>query len=116
MVDKMILDKIIKYFKDKAEVAVVYLYGSQAKGTATKGSDIDLGVVMVSYEGYQGFGIPQVVFAQDLSKITGYRNVLVHGYLEVDRRQTHLNIQNNLPDLSEFARQIELFSEKQESK
>lgn len=71
MVDKVILDKIIKYFKNKAEVEAVYLYGSQAKGTATKGSDIDLGVVMINYEGYQGFGIPQVVFAQDLSKITG---------------------------------------------
>lgn len=57
-------------------------------------------------------GIITKEFAQTMVKITGYRNVLVHGYLEVDRHQTYFNIQNNLPDLSEFAKQIELFLEK----
>lgn len=71
--NKTVIDKVIKYFKNKTEVAAVYLYGSQIKGTAKKSSDIDLGVLMASYDSYQGFGIPQVAFAQDLSTITGHK-------------------------------------------
>lgn len=59
--------------------------------------------------------IPQTL-GEKLIKATGYRNILTHEYADVDRHQTYLNLQNNLPDLSEFAKYIELFLEKQESK
>jgi len=65
-----IKNQIIKYFSKKPEVAVVYLYGSQARGEAKKDSDIDLAVLVTDKRKYQGFGIPQVVFTCDLSKIT----------------------------------------------
>ena len=55
-------------------------------------------------------------FVNTMVKITGYRNVLVHGYLEVNRHETYLNIQKRLPDLSKFAKYIEEFLEKQKSK
>ena len=42
-------------------------------------------------------------------KIAGYRNILVHGYLEVERGETYKNINHNLFDLVEFGRQIEKF-------
>lgn len=63
--------KIKNYFAKKPEVAAVYLYGSQARGEAKKASDIDLAVLVTNTRKYKGFGIPQVVFAQDLTKITG---------------------------------------------
>ena len=63
--------KIKDYFNKRKEVAAVYLYGSQARGDAKKSSDIDLAVLVTDRRKYRGFGIPQVVFAQDLSKITG---------------------------------------------
>ena len=65
------IQKIKDYFNKRKEVAAVYLYGSQARGDAKKSSDIDLAVLVTNRRKYRGFGIPQVVFAQDLSKITG---------------------------------------------
>lgn len=55
-------------------------------------------------------------FVNTLVKITGYRNILVHGYLDVDRHQTYINIQKHLPDISKFAKYIEIFLEKQTKK
>lgn len=52
-------------------------------------------------------------FVNTMVKITGYRNVLVHGYLDVNRHITYENIQKHLPDLAEFARYIEEFLERQ---
>lgn len=51
-------------------------------------------------------------FVETMTKITGYRNVLVHDYLEIDRLITYENIQKRLPDLSKFAKHIEEFLEK----
>ena len=61
-------------------------------------------------------GIVPDDFVNTMVKITGYRNVLVHGYLEVNRHETYLNIQKRLPDLSKFATYIEEFLEKQKPK
>lgn len=54
--------------------------------------------------------------AQIMKKVVGYRNILVHEYLEIERHQTYLNIQEGLKDLVEFARQIEVFLEKRKKK
>lgn len=51
-------------------------------------------------------------FADMMNSITGYRNVLVHGYLDVQRKITYDNIQNRLSDLAKFAQYIEKFLEK----
>ena len=50
--------------------------------------------------------------AKIMKKVVGYRNILVHEYLEVERHQTYLNIQNGLKDIAEFAQEIEKFLEK----
>ena len=52
-------------------------------------------------------------FVDTMVKMTAYRNVIVHGYLDVDRRITYDNIQNHLVDISQFAKYIEEFLEKQ---
>ena len=51
-------------------------------------------------------------FVGTLDKIVGYRNVVVHDYLELDRNITYDNIQYHLLDLSKFAKYIEQFLEK----
>ena len=51
-------------------------------------------------------------FIDAMVKITGYRNILVHGYMDVNRKITYENIQKHLPDLAKFAQYIEKFLEK----
>lgn len=51
--------------------------------------------------------------ANIMVKIIGYRNILVHEYLKIDRHQTYLNIQKGLDDLENFGKQIEDFLVKQ---
>ena len=55
-------------------------------------------------------------FVDTMKKMTGYRNILVHGYLVVDANKTYEYIQNNLGDFSAFAEHIEIFIEKFEKK
>jgi len=54
--------------------------------------------------------------AEIMKKVIGYRNVLVHEYLEVERHQTYLNIQKGLKDLAKFGQEIEKFLEKHKNK
>jgi len=44
-----------------------------------------------------------------LTGIGGFRNVLVHGHLDVDRREVYRMVQNRLGDFTDFADQIETF-------
>ena len=55
-------------------------------------------------------------FVGTMKKMTGYRNILVHGYLTVDPNKTYGYIQDNLGDFSTFAKHIEKFIEKFEKK
>lgn len=69
-IDAKDLAKIRKYFKKQPTVAAVYLYGSFAKGEAKKDSDIDLGIVFLrKKKREQPFLLPQLVFADELTKI-----------------------------------------------
>ena len=61
-------------------------------------------------------GILDGDFANKMASITGYRNVLVDAYLDVQRKITYDNIQNRLSDLSEFAKYIEEFLGRYEKK
>lgn len=55
-------------------------------------------------------------FVDTMIRMTGYRNVLVHGYLEVDRHQTYINLQKHLPDISKFIKYIEEFIQRRGKK
>jgi uncharacterized protein YutE (UPF0331/DUF86 family) len=44
--------------------------------------------------------------AQRLIPMAGLRNILVHDYLDVDRRRLYALLQNNLADFEQFAIQI----------
>ena len=41
----MIENRIIDYFRDRGEVAAVYLFGSHASGKERSGSDVDLAIL-----------------------------------------------------------------------
>lgn len=51
-------------------------------------------------------------FATIMKEVTGYRNIVVHGYLKVDRHKTYENIQKELTDLAKFAQAVEKLLEK----
>lgn len=55
-------------------------------------------------------------FAEKLAAMAGFRNILTHEYLSIQRHKTYLNIQNNLDDFAQFARYIESFLQKGGSK
>jgi len=61
-------------------------------------------------------GILPEDFAKTMVSITGYRNVLVQGYLDVDKEETYKNINFHLDDLAQFAKYIEEFLERYEAK
>jgi len=66
--------KIKTYFSKQPLVAVVYLYGSQAKGSAKKTSDIDLGMVLKRGGRVEkSFYLPQIVHSQELTERLGRR-------------------------------------------
>lgn len=41
-----------------------------------------------------------------MKKMVGFRNILVHDYLELDREQEHEIIRNNISDIQDFMRVI----------
>lgn len=57
-------------------------------------------------------GIIPKEFVQKLTQMVGYRNILVHEYLEVERHNTYVNIQEHLGDFAEFAKYIERYLQK----
>ena len=59
-------------------------------------------------------GILTEEFSKTMVSITGYRNVLVHGYLDVDREETYKNINFHLDNLAKFAQYIKKFLERYE--
>lgn len=50
-------------------------------------------------------------FAGKLEKMAGFRNILVHDYLDIDAEKVYENLQN-LDDFTEFAQHIAQFLEK----
>ncbi|HXF04785.1 MAG TPA: DUF86 domain-containing protein [Blastocatellia bacterium] len=52
-------------------------------------------------------GILPREFARRIRGMAGFRNILVHEYVEVDRREVYEVLQNRLDDFRAFARYIE---------
>lgn len=46
--NKRILNRVIDYIREKEDPEKIYLFGSYAKGTATKNSDLDIFIVKKS--------------------------------------------------------------------
>ena len=48
-------------------------------------------------------------FAKKIARMAGFRNILVHVYLDVDIEETYRIIQENLDDFGEFVKQVKEF-------
>lgn len=53
------------------------------------------------------------VFAESIASLGGFRNILVHEYLDVEPRQVYEALQNRLTDFETFARHIVKFVEEE---
>lgn len=71
--DENIQRKIIKYLSRKKEVAAVYLFGSQIKGGAREGSDIDIGILFAQTKKKSLLSLPEITYSSNLSEIIGKR-------------------------------------------
>jgi len=70
-INSQITATVTKYFKERPNVAAVYLYGSQARGDEKQGSDIDLAVLFSKKQKPTSSDMPQVTFIQELTKRMG---------------------------------------------
>jgi uncharacterized protein YutE (UPF0331/DUF86 family) len=52
-------------------------------------------------------GVLPAAFAATLRDVAGFRNVLVHGYLDVDPKRVHAALNERLDDFVEFARFVD---------
>src|SRR5438067_1613826 len=116
------------------EILAVYLYGSRARGTASPGSDLDLGVLLGATPSAtlldvashvvsdERLGEPETnralfdllvkggrlspALAATLRDMAGFRNVIVHGYQDVDLGVVEDVLRNHLDDLLAFVSAI----------
>lgn len=51
-------------------------------------------------------GVIPTTFAERIASMPGFRNVLVHDYIEIDTSRVYRNLQDGLGDFVEFARYI----------
>jgi len=54
-------------------------------------------------------GVVPADFAARFRSVAGFRNILVHGYLEVDLQLVHQVVSERLGDFREFARHVERY-------
>jgi uncharacterized protein YutE (UPF0331/DUF86 family) len=53
-------------------------------------------------------GVLPVSFAEQIAPMAGLRNLLVHGYMAIDRRQLHTHL-SRVKDFSEFIQNIDAY-------
>lgn len=51
-------------------------------------------------------------FSEKFAPAAGFRNILVHGYAEVDVEKLYEFLQNNLEDFDEFSKHVAKYLEK----
>jgi uncharacterized protein YutE (UPF0331/DUF86 family) len=69
-----------------------------------------------SIERLAEIGVLPRSFAASFRAVAGFRNVLVHGYLDVDPHAVHELLNARLGDFSEFARFVTLYLETETSR
>jgi len=115
-----IKEKVKNYFKGKKEVTAAYLYGSYAKGTEKKDSDIDLALLFsknqedhlsfrIKYQEELSGILKNEVEIQDLNitSINFAKRVLDEGILIIDNNSSErvvfeVNLFNNYFDMLPF--------------
>lgn len=54
-------------------------------------------------------GVLDADFAESFSKMTGFRNILVHDYMDIDYEKVADNLNNHLDDFERFAKEVAKF-------
>ena len=60
-------------------------------------------------------GVVPPEFAAQLRGLAGFRNVLVHEYVEIDTHLVYVNLQSGIADLQAYARSLALWLQVQEA-
>ena len=47
-----------------------------------------------------------VKFSEKIAKMAGFRNILVHGYIDIDERMVYYHLKEDLADFEEFIKYI----------
>jgi uncharacterized protein YutE (UPF0331/DUF86 family) len=58
-------------------------------------------------------GVLPAVFAKSIKPMAGFRNILVHGYIEIDESKVYDNMQRGFADFQSFAEYIYRWLDKQ---
>lgn len=58
-------------------------------------------------------GVLPKPFAKSITPMAGFRNILVHGYMEIDENKVYDNIQRGLEDFPQFAMYVHEWLDKQ---
>ncbi len=73
------------------------------------GSGLDASDYATAIDRLAELSVLPAEFAARLRPIAGFRNVLVHGYLQVDLSVVEEVLKNKLDELEEFARRVEAY-------
>jgi uncharacterized protein YutE (UPF0331/DUF86 family) len=57
----------------------------------------------------RALGILPVEFTEKIKSMAGFRNLLVHGYIEVDLKEVYRVLHENLSDFETFGRHVEAY-------
>ncbi len=117
-VDELV-ERIAGVLAGRDEIREAYLFGSCARDARRAHSDIDIATYIAAGEGRDvpnyttaiielgRLGILPGDFAREFSSAAGFRNVLVHGYLDVDLALLHRLLNERLDDFETFAGRVE---------
>ena len=95
-----LVERLAALFPPRGEVLDACLFGSCARGQAQTHSDIDIDILMDAET------LPPEFGAQ-FREVAGFRNILVHGYLEVDLDIVSRVLLEHLDDFEKFAVYVE---------
>lgn len=73
------------------------------------GSGRDVPDYAAAIDALRDIGVLPAPFAARFRAVAGFRNVLVHGYLDVDLARVHAVLEERLDDFAEFARLVDAF-------
>ena len=104
------LAEVLSRFVD---VLGAYVFGSRAEGRSGPASDLDIGVLLRGSP-EPGRKLAQLEeLARRWTRTIGFRNILVHNYLEIDRNIVFDVLQENLGDFEDLARAFSAYLTKQ---
>jgi uncharacterized protein YutE (UPF0331/DUF86 family) len=106
--DTYLSDRKLQWFVERGlQLCAQNVLDIAAHLTASAG--VDSADYAQSIDGLGSLGVLPVEFAQELRRIAGLRNVLVHAYLKTDPTIVHDALTQKLPQLRAFASHVQAY-------